>query len=168
MHVHAFMLVLNAANVRFTPQEAQVIEVLDKILSSPERSFLRNVIIVLNRADKAAYEGARAAAVVNKIKASLQLQRAKASIDDEDGELGLEAVATEHDTGMQAEYADESLWTGLLERTVLMPQLFIAKFTKPKADSALKTILALAKDLPPFDCTGVKEARTKAMNQAQL
>jgi hypothetical protein len=167
--VHAFMLVLNAANVRFTPEEAQAIEVLDKILSSPEAgSFLRNTIIVLNRAHKAAYEGVLAAEMVNKLKASLQ--RAKENVDDEDGELSLEA---EYSAGMQAEYADESLWTGLLERTVLMPQMGVAGFTKPKADRALKQILALAKELPPFDCSDdptpwVKKARTKAMDVAPL
>ena len=72
--VGAFLLVLNAANVRFSPQEAQVIEVLDKILSSPEAgSFLSNTIIVMNRADQEAYrnEEQRVSQLVDKIKESV-------------------------------------------------------------------------------------------------
>jgi hypothetical protein len=39
------------------PQEAQMVEVLDKILSSPgAASFLRHTIIVLNRADQNSFK----------------------------------------------------------------------------------------------------------------
>ena len=66
--VHAFLLVQNATNVRFSPSEAQIIQVLDKMLSSAEAgTFLSHTIIVLNRADRQTYENKEAAALAKKV-----------------------------------------------------------------------------------------------------
>jgi hypothetical protein len=49
--VNCFMLLLNAAENRFSPQQAQVVEVLDRILSSASAgSFLEHTVIILNQA----------------------------------------------------------------------------------------------------------------------
>jgi hypothetical protein len=49
--VNCFMLLLNAAEKRFSPQQAQVVKVLDKILSSANAgSFLEHTVIILNQA----------------------------------------------------------------------------------------------------------------------
>jgi hypothetical protein len=86
-----------------------------------------------------------------------------------DKDLG--ALVAKHGEDMRKEYADGPLWVGHLERTVLMPQMGFAGFTKPKADKAF-IHLTLEKDLlPPFDSTrgtGAKVARKKAMDVARF
>ena len=98
--VNAFLLVLNAANVRFSPQEAQVIEVLDRILSSPEAgSFLSHTIIVLNRADQEAYrnEEQRVSELVDKIKESVCGLRDKRKDEEDELQARVKALQMELD-----------------------------------------------------------------------
>jgi hypothetical protein len=55
--VECFALVLNAAESRFSPQQAQVIEVFDQILSSEGTgSFLKHAVVVINRTEKKHFE----------------------------------------------------------------------------------------------------------------
>jgi hypothetical protein len=160
-----FILVLNATNVRFTPQEAEIIEVLDKILSSPGAgSFLRHTIIILNRADQEAYRsGSRSADLVDKIKASLHALAERKSDNDD-----LQALVAEHDQGMRPEYTSDELWDGLKKRTFLFPT-FGMKNTHTRAAKTLKQILGVIRSFDaPFDCSGVREAQTRMANMQKM
>eukprot|EP00935_MAST-01C_sp_MAST-1C-sp1_P000215 g215.t1 len=162
--VDVFLLVMNATN-RFTPQEAQVIEVLDKILSSPAAgSFLKHTIIVLNRADQAAYQSNRREKIVDTIRDKILERQKEKSVKGD-----LDALVDEQ--GQHVNYEDPEIWEGLKKRTLLFPQFDVPKVTKSRADKSLNKILEHVGSFggKRFDCTGAKEATTKAMElQAQV
>jgi hypothetical protein len=151
VQVNAFVLVFLASSCRFSPEQAQTIKVLDKILSSPDTgSFLRHTILLLNRSNAETYKlrEKKVRDLVEEIKKQLVKKG------------GLEELV---EGSMQREYNDPTLWDDLEQRAVLVPSLFVPDWTKPRALEALKKTLDVAKGLGPFNCSGVGEAETKAM-----
>jgi hypothetical protein len=148
-YVNCFMLLLDTD--RFSPQQAQALEVLDRILSSANAgSFLEHTVIILNRAQSRHFhdeEGTKAE-WVSLIKRKLWEQMKQG---DEMQQLG------EESKGVASMYENDRLFDGLRQRTFLFPG-FGAKSAHAKAEKALKGILACVSDMESFDCTGVHEA----------
>jgi hypothetical protein len=150
VQVNAFVLVFLASSCGFSPEQAQTIGVLDKLLSSPGAgSFLRHAIILLNRSDAETYK--------------LKEKKVKDLVEEMKKQLvkgGLEELV---EGSMQREYNDPTLWDDLEQRAVLVPSLFVPDWTKPRMLEALKKTLDVMKGLGPFDCSGVSEAERKEL-----
>jgi predicted GTPase len=158
--VECFVLVLNAAESRFSTQQAQVIELFDRILSSESAgSFLEHAVIVINQARRPhfANEQQTKKDYVGKIRDSL---RALKMQEKEEWRAALFEQCNGSTTSM---YDNDALFTRLESRCVLFPA-FDAQFSYRMAQQALKQMLEYTLQLVErgsFDCTAVRTANTK-------
>jgi hypothetical protein len=157
--VDCFALVLNAAESRFSPQQAETIVVFDRILSSESAgSFLDHTVVVLNQARRAQFADERKtkSEYVKMIQASLR------ELESQQLKDGVEALVDQH-RGKRNMYDDDELFSRLESRCVLFP-CFEMSFTYKKASAALKLLLEHTKALAKakrFDCSAVKTAETR-------
>jgi hypothetical protein len=152
--VNCFVLLLNAASNRFSPQEAQVMEVLDRILTSENAgSFLEHTVIILNRAGSGHFQNEQRTKeeYVRMIQARMREQHESR---DEMQQL------VDEITHKASVYEDESLFDGLRQRTFLFPG-FNARNTYTKAKKALTEVLACVSAMETFDCAAApSQAKT--------
>jgi septin family protein len=163
--VDCFVLVLNAAEPRFSPQQAETIVVFDRILSSESAgSFLDHTVVILNKAARAQFkdEQKTKSDYVRMIQKSLQEYQSRPKD-------GMAALVEHHNGGKSNMYDDDDLFSRLESRCILFP-CFDTLFTHSKAQEALKKLLEHIRQLKgrgSFDCRGVKFARTRVMEMAK-
>jgi hypothetical protein len=161
--VDCFALVINAAESRFSPQQAETIAVFDRILSSESAgSFLDHTVVVINQARRPQFDDEQKTKsdYVRMIRVSLQTLKSQEPKD------GMAALVEQHRGCKRNMYDDNELFLRLESRCVLFPCFYDATFTHSKARSAMKQMWQYTlqlKDKGPFDCREVRETRTRIM-----